>query len=89
MPKKKGHQSSQLLTGADFVNTAKEKNAKVTPNAHQGFTRIETPQGSMYINPSNDTLDKSTRSNVRKWFRFLGIMIVMLLCLIPTLQNLF
>lgn len=63
-------------TGEQFVNLAKQRGAKVTENAHAGFTSVETASGKMYINPSSDTLDKGTRSNVRKWFRFLGLMAV-------------
>lgn len=77
MAKKKGHNpGKQLLTGEDFVEVAKKRGAQVTANAHQGFTEIRTPNGSTYINPSADTLDVGTRSNLKKWFRFLGLMVV-------------
>lgn len=76
MPGKKHTPQGGPISGEGFVNLAKERGAKVTPNAHQGFTRIETPQGSMYINPSRDTLDRNTRGNIKKWFRFLGLMSV-------------
>lgn len=61
-------------TGKGFQELAKNRGAKVTENAHAGFSSIETVNGKMYINPSHDTLDKRTRSNIRRWFRFLGLM---------------
>ena len=65
---------SPLNTGDDFVELAKRRGAKVT-QGKSGFVQIETPKGKTYINPSHDVLDKQTISNIKRWFRLLGLML--------------
>lgn len=73
-------QKGDLRTGKDFVNFAEKRGAKVTHNAHGGFTSVETPAGKVFINPSSHTLDKQTIGNLKRWFRLLGIMVFIMTC---------
>lgn len=72
-------------TGKDFANLARKRGAKISIN--RGFTSIETPKGKVMINETNDRLDSQTRSNLRKWFRLLGLMIFIVLCVIPIIKS--
>jgi len=73
MRKKSHHQPGGPSTGNDFIELAKRRGAKVSVGKG-GFTSIETTQGKVHINPSNENLDKWTRSNLRRWFKLLGLM---------------
>lgn len=61
-------------TGEEFVGLAREKGAHIS-HGHSHFVSIETPKGKVYINPSHDKLDKQTISNLKRWFRLLGLMV--------------
>lgn len=76
MSKSKGH--TDLNTGNKFVDFARKRGAVVKKSGN--FTSIETPKGKVHINASNDTLDKQTVSNLKKWFRLLGLMLFITIC---------
>lgn len=70
-------------TGDDFIAKARSAGAHVSPARDDRFVKISTPQGSMYITPGNQTLDQRTRKNYKHWFRFLGLLGIILLCTLP------
>lgn len=75
-------------TGDSFIKLAKARGADVQKAGR--FQKISTPKGSVHITPGKDTLDSQTRSNIRKWFRLLGLMafIFYLVDLMwPTIRN--
>lgn len=71
---------SPLNTGHDFIELAKKRGAKVSLGKN-GFTQVETPKGKTFINDSKDTYDKQTISNLKRWFKLLGLMILIFGCL--------
>ena len=73
MTKKHHNQPGGPATGNDFIELAGKRGAKVSMGK-DGFTAVETTVGKVHINPSDQPLDKWTRSNLRRWFRFLGLM---------------
>lgn len=81
MAKNRG--KNQPKTGNDFINQARELGAYVEnagTKRGQHFTKITTPQGSMYITPGNQPLDPRTRKNYKHWFRLLGLLSAIVLC---------
>ena len=67
--KKKSH---ELNTGNSFIDLAKGRGASVEPAGN--FMKIKTPAGSMKIAPGDEILDKQTRGNIKRWFKLLGLM---------------
>ncbi len=84
MSNKKGNRD--IETGNDVVNFAKKRNADVYNSGN--FTAIETPNGKMFVKDNNEKMDKHTKSNVKKWLRLLGLMIVLLPVVLNYLANL-
>jgi len=79
MPNRKGH--TDLKNGHAVVDFAKGRNADVHPAGK--FTAIETPKGKMLIMDNYNDFDKKTTSNVKKWLKLLGLMVIVL----PFLAN--
>ena len=75
------------VTGNDFIKVAKERGAFVVDRGTH--TKIRTKLGATYVVPGDERLDKRTISNLRKWFRLLGLMGIMVLCLAPILVRIF
>ena len=70
MPKVKG--KHPFNTGNDFINLAKNRGANT--NEKGIFTKITTRNGSTFVKPGNEPLDKRTVANLKRWFRLLGLM---------------
>jgi hypothetical protein len=79
MSKGKGH--TDLNNGKSVVDFAQKRNAHISDAGK--FTAIETPRGKMLILANNETFDKHTKSNIKRWLKFLGLMVVVL----PFLAN--
>lgn len=85
MPKKKGNSPVGPHTGNDFIQLAKERGALVEKS--KKFTKIKTPKGSVHIAPGDTNLDPQTRLNLRRWFRLLGLMLFIVLCILPMVKS--
>lgn len=59
-------------TGDDFIKIARERGAVVINRGTH--TKVRTRGGATYIVPGDEPLDKRTISNLKKWFRLLGLM---------------
>lgn len=71
---KKNKGEHPFNTGDDFLNLAKARGASVEKKGR--FFRIHTPRGSTYVAGGKEKLDDQTISNLRKWFRLLGLMLI-------------
>ena len=72
-------------TGDDFIEKARAGGAVVhEPRNKKGteFVQVETRQGSVWIAPGKQPLDKRTRKNYKHWFRLLGLLVFLALCAI-------
>lgn len=74
MSKKNRNPEPNLSTGHKVINYAKGRGADVREDGI--FTSIETPAGKMHVKDSNQTLDKQTQSNIRRWLRLLGLLVL-------------
>ncbi len=74
-------------TGDEWIDLGKRRGAVVREGGR--FTSIETPKGKVIIAPGDERLDKMTRSNLKRWFRLLGLMIVILVPIINLIKHLF
>lgn len=77
----KKHRFDPFKSGQNAIEFAKERGASIEEK--KTFTKISTPKGSVYINPGREDLDKYTQSNLKRWFRLLGLMLFLLLCVYP------
>lgn len=68
-------------TGDDFISLAERRGAIIETKGNSGFIKIKTPKGSVFVAPGDKQLDKKTVSNLRKWFRLLGLMLFILYCI--------
>lgn len=76
-------------TGDDWIALAKKRGAIVREGGK--FTSVSTPKGKAMIAPGRERLDNWTRSNLRRWFRLLGLMLlagaVILMFVLPYLRS--
>ncbi len=74
---RKPHSPQQSKSGDDFIREARNLGAAVSDKPDRnGFFKVTTPKGSMYIAPGKDALDPRTRKNYRHWFRLLGLLML-------------
>ncbi len=75
-----GHKNkniNELHTGEQFVEHARRKGANISKSNDGLFTKVSTPAGSVLINPTHDTIDKQARARLKKWFKLLGIAVIL------------
>lgn len=63
-------------TGNDFIELAEKRGAAISKKPGRQFTKISTPHGSMFLVGSDSKLDKKTKGNYVRWFRVLGLMVL-------------
>lgn len=66
--------------GRDVINFAKGKPGVELHQKKNGMVAIKTPKGSMQITDSNSEYSESDKSNVRKWLKIIGLLILILSC---------
>lgn len=74
---KKPSGSDNPKTGDQFIEFARNSGAMVSKPNSDGFVKISTPKGSMYVTPGNNTLDRRTRKNYKHWLRLLSLLTVL------------
>ncbi len=77
MLKKKFDNFDSVKTANDAIKFAEERGAKISGvGVH---TKIKVPgKGAVIINQNEGNLQDRTRVNLRKWFKLLGLMILLL-----------
>lgn len=60
-------------TGNDFIELAAGRGAEIIRRGLHTKIRVKG-KGATYVIPGDKKLDKRTISNLRKWFRLLGLM---------------
>lgn len=66
-----------LCTGRGLDEYVKSTGADVEENAKGRFTSVSTEKGKMFYDPSVDTYDKPTQSNLKRWLKVLGLLTVL------------
>lgn len=78
MPKKHKGSKGEPTTGNQFIKLAEERGANVTQTDKNNFTVVKTPGGSVHIAAGDTKLDPQTRSNLKRWYKLLGLMLLLL-----------
>lgn len=84
---KKNKGQHPFNTGDDFLNLARARGAVVEKAGR--FWKVKTPAGTAHIAGGTEKLDDQTVSNLKRWFRLLGLMILLGVLLVDFLLHLF
>lgn len=77
MARKHEHDPHKWKTAGDVLDTARVRGAHVGSSKDGEWATISTPQGTMKITPNErQELDKLSLSNIRRWFKLLGLMVL-------------
>ena len=64
--------------GREVVKYAKEKGAKIEQKKN-GMVKISTPSGSMQVEDNKHNYSEHDKSNIRRWLKLLGLLLLFLL----------